>query len=50
MRDKIRQIVYEEYSNTLGIVAYKVLTKIIKKYMKNILIMQQRMSLFIHFQ
>ena len=35
MRDKIRQIVYEEYSNTLGIVAYKDNKKVYEEYFNN---------------
>ena len=32
MKDKIRQIVYEEYSNTLGIVAYKDNKKVYEEF------------------
>lgn len=35
MKDKIRQIVYEDYSNTLGIVAYKDNKKVYEEYFNN---------------
>ena len=35
MKDKIRQIVYEEYSNKLGIVAYKDNKKVYEEYFHN---------------
>lgn len=46
MKDKIRQVVYEEYSNTLGIIAYKDNKKVYEEY----LIMLIKMSPFILFQ
>ena len=35
MKDKIRQVVCEEYSNTLGIVAYKNNKKVYEDYFNN---------------
>ena len=35
MKDKIRQVVYEEYSNTLGIIAYKDNKKVYEEYFHN---------------
>ena len=46
MEEKIRLAVAEEYSNILGIVAYKDN----EKYMKNILEEQQKMNRFMLFQ
>ena len=35
LKDKIRQVVYEEYGNTLGIVVYKDDKKVYEDYFNN---------------
>ncbi len=35
MKDKIRQVVCEQYSNTLGIIAYKDNKKVYEEYFNN---------------